>query len=237
MVKGMVNKPDSNFGFMLKLKREVTYRSLIFASSDSSDSTLWPKLKICYTIPQPIQVISPNGGEIWFNNSTRIIKWLSTKARILKLEYSLLNGNNWTSIGTVSTNDIGGTYLWNVPTGIDSKNVRIRIKDIANNSIQDESDYDFTIINFTSLNKHNTTNNVQVFPKPNNGNFVVDIENNRQVFSIKLFNLNGQTVFESKETTDFPLKIDIQSDQTKAGSYLLEIKGESEIHYRKIFVY
>ncbi|WP_166437127.1 DNRLRE domain-containing protein [Niastella caeni] len=52
-VQGWVNKPDSNFGMLMRLQTESYYNSMIFNSGSATDSTLRPKLEICYTIPPP----------------------------------------------------------------------------------------------------------------------------------------------------------------------------------------
>jgi hypothetical protein len=53
IAQGMVSNPSSNFGFLLMLQDEVNYyKSLIFCSSDNLDSARFPKLKVCYTLPQ-----------------------------------------------------------------------------------------------------------------------------------------------------------------------------------------
>jgi len=49
LVQEMVSTPSENFGFMLRLQSEAYYRSLLFASSDHPDPSLWPKLDICYS--------------------------------------------------------------------------------------------------------------------------------------------------------------------------------------------
>lgn len=43
------SNPSQNYGWMLKLQTEQTYRSLKFTSSDGSISSDWPKLEVCYT--------------------------------------------------------------------------------------------------------------------------------------------------------------------------------------------
>ena len=48
LVQDMFNIPNNNFGFMLMLKTETQYRSMIFASSDHPDNTLHPVLVIVY---------------------------------------------------------------------------------------------------------------------------------------------------------------------------------------------
>jgi len=48
MIQEMVANPASNFGFMIKLETENHYRSLMFASSNYSNSALWPELTVTY---------------------------------------------------------------------------------------------------------------------------------------------------------------------------------------------
>jgi hypothetical protein len=51
-VQSWVNKPDSNYGMLLRLQAEQYYNSMIFNSGQASDS-LKPRLEICYTVPTP----------------------------------------------------------------------------------------------------------------------------------------------------------------------------------------
>lgn len=55
IIQDIINNPPTGFGFMLRLRNENYYRSMIFASSDHSDSTLHPKLVIIYTDNTGIQ--------------------------------------------------------------------------------------------------------------------------------------------------------------------------------------
>ena len=52
-VQSWVNKPDSNYGMLLRLQTESYYNSLIFNSGQATDTTLQPKLEICYTLTPP----------------------------------------------------------------------------------------------------------------------------------------------------------------------------------------
>jgi hypothetical protein len=49
-VQSWVNKPDSNYGMLLRLQTESYYNSMIFNSGQAPES-LQPRLEICYTIP------------------------------------------------------------------------------------------------------------------------------------------------------------------------------------------
>ncbi|OQP57970.1 DNRLRE domain-containing protein [Niastella populi] len=50
-VQSWVNKPDSNYGMMLRLQAESYYNSMVFNSGQAKDSSLQPRLEICYTVP------------------------------------------------------------------------------------------------------------------------------------------------------------------------------------------
>jgi len=51
LVVDMLNNPQTSYGFQLKLINEVGYTSMTFASSDYSNQSLAPKLRICYQVP------------------------------------------------------------------------------------------------------------------------------------------------------------------------------------------
>jgi PKD domain/Secretion system C-terminal sorting domain len=51
-VQYWVNKPDSNYGVLLKLQAEQYYNSMVFNSGQAPDS-LKPRLEICYTLTSP----------------------------------------------------------------------------------------------------------------------------------------------------------------------------------------
>ncbi|PCJ77635.1 MAG: hypothetical protein COA57_16595, partial [Flavobacteriales bacterium] len=61
LVQDIIDESDSGYGFLLRLQTESYYRRMTFASSDHSDSTLWPKLKVCYTTtlqPPPCPIVA-----------------------------------------------------------------------------------------------------------------------------------------------------------------------------------
>ena len=48
IVNGLQTDPDANNGFMLTLQDETFYRQQCYASSDHSDPSLWPELRVTY---------------------------------------------------------------------------------------------------------------------------------------------------------------------------------------------
>jgi hypothetical protein len=91
-----------------------------------------------------LKLTSPNGGELWQAGTTKPITWSSSNVNNVNIEYSLDNGTNWQNI---ATNINAGllSYNWNIPLGISSQNVRVRIYDTDNPTIVDISDSKFTI--------------------------------------------------------------------------------------------
>lgn len=50
LLQDMLNNASSSYGFMLRLQNESYYRSLLFASSDASNSSFHPKLTVEYDV-------------------------------------------------------------------------------------------------------------------------------------------------------------------------------------------
>ncbi len=94
-------------------------------------------------------VTSPNTAVIWPSPSTQDITWNvngTTSSPIscpdVDIEISFDNGVSFTTIADNTTND--GSFSWNIPTGINSDIVRIRIV-CSNNIFYDISNVPFTI--------------------------------------------------------------------------------------------
>jgi len=107
--------------------------------------------------PSVITVVSPNGGENWAGASVHNITWSSSNlsGNNVKLEYSLDNGNTWTTIVTTTN---GGTYPWTVPsTG--STQALVKVSDAGNLATKDSSNAVFTI----------TANPIITVTSPNGG--------------------------------------------------------------------
>ena len=104
--------------------------------SDISDSSF-------YIIACDRTIISPNGGEIWMQGSTENISWTSENVISVKIELSINNGTSWSTItdSTAST----GIYSWLVNASQTSNQALIRISDLTNGNILDQSYDVFTI--------------------------------------------------------------------------------------------
>ncbi|NMO14758.1 endonuclease/exonuclease/phosphatase [Pyxidicoccus fallax] len=93
-----------------------------------------------------LTVTSPNGGESWAGGSSRVLTWTANQVATVALDYSLDGGGTWALIGHAE--GAAGSYTWTVPD-IATSQARVRVRDVANASINDSGDGVFTI---TSVN-------------------------------------------------------------------------------------
>lgn len=98
------------------------------------------------TTQLPIEVITPNGGEVWPKGTQKNITW-NADADILyvKIMLSRDGGLTYTFPITGSTaND--GVFEWNIPEESVSATCRIKVQHLTNPAVFDTSDSDFQIL-------------------------------------------------------------------------------------------
>jgi len=82
--------------------------------------------------------------------------------------------------------------------------------------------------------KENNLADLNLYPNPNEGSFVVDLSrvNNNEVAQIEVFNLNGQLVYKVNTTETKP-RINLHS---KSGIYLVRVTSGTQVTNKKIIV-
>ena len=94
------------------------------------------------TAAPEIKVVSPNGGEEFDPADKVEITWSSSSVSSVRIQYSIDNGSNWLAVAPITPSD--GIYNWTVPNN-PSTECLIKVTDISNGNILDESDSVFTI--------------------------------------------------------------------------------------------
>jgi len=95
-----------------------------------------------FSVTSSINVIFPNGGEVFVVGEEQIISYGATPGiSELKIEYSTNNGSTWTSIVTAANDS---SIIWNIPNK-PSTQCLVRIKDNAVATVYDVSDDTFAI--------------------------------------------------------------------------------------------
>ncbi len=99
------------------------------------------------TAAPEILVVSPNGGEDYQGGEEIEVTWTSTNIENVKIEYSNNNGTDWENVIFFTSSD--GSYMWTLPSDVTSSECLVRISDLQNGSIVDESDNTFSITSNT----------------------------------------------------------------------------------------
>ncbi|MEN3011180.1 MAG: hypothetical protein ABDI20_09550 [Candidatus Bipolaricaulaceae bacterium] len=91
-----------------------------------------------------IQVLTPNGDEVWAIGRNHEIRWSSSRVQgNVRIDLSRDGGKNWTTIIANTPND--GAEVINVPAP-ESTAARVRIVSLQNPTVADISDKDFFIL-------------------------------------------------------------------------------------------
>ncbi len=90
-----------------------------------------------------LNITSPVLNNYIISGDTTSIKWATTGIQNIKIEYTLNNGTNWTTI-TNNTSTAANTYNWVVPSGI-TGSCKLRLTDVTNNANSCVSEI-FTIV-------------------------------------------------------------------------------------------
>lgn len=92
---------------------------------------------------QTVQVVSPNGGEVFPAGSQSLIQWNQTGLSNVQIDYSTNNGSSWLSVIN-SYPAVVGEFSWTVPSTLTTQAL-IRIRDLVNPLIADVSNQSFQI--------------------------------------------------------------------------------------------
>ena len=112
--------------------------------TDVSNDNVYDKSDSVFSIqPYELTLATPNGGNYYISGSSVKIQWGSTPVSNIKIEYTTNSGNAWTEIAA-SVDASLKSYDWTVPNII-SKQCKIRITDLTNTTVFDESDSTFEI--------------------------------------------------------------------------------------------
>jgi len=189
-----------------------------------------------------VQILSPNGGEVLTIGDTTIIRWDTNISDSVKLD--LLQGETY--IGLLGTS-IGSTnaFRWIVPASVTPGTLyRIRIESIADSSLSDSSDTEFTIMNPSDVD--NTNNNLlsdynlyQNYPNPFNSSCALkfSIPKSSRV-TLKIFNTLGEEletlVNEEKPTGTYELSWNAAN--LPSGVYFYRLQAGSFVQTRKMIL-
>lgn len=127
------------YGWKIPNSPYNTYRIKI---TDVDNATITDMSNNNFSVTSSINVIYPNGGEVFVVGEEQIISYGATSGiSELKIQYSTNNGSNWTSIVTAANDS---SIIWNIPNK-PSTQCLVRITDNAVATVYDVSDDTFAI--------------------------------------------------------------------------------------------
>jgi hypothetical protein len=97
---------------------------------------------------EPMQVVAPNGGELWLMGQRRVISWSApASVTAVDIDFSTDGGANWQRIDSNVASTAGNMqYLWYIPTlGLETDAARVRVRNTALSGQRDISDRAFSI--------------------------------------------------------------------------------------------
>jgi hypothetical protein len=108
-----VNRPDSNFGMLLRLQTEATYNSMIFVGDATAANALQPRLEVCYSLKStlPLSLINFNAG---FTGKAVSLFWNTMNeqnAASTEIQFGT-NGVNFTPVATVKAKNTAGNNAY-----------------------------------------------------------------------------------------------------------------------------
>ncbi|RLB05264.1 MAG: hypothetical protein DRG59_09260, partial [Deltaproteobacteria bacterium] len=161
--------PDTISNECMVKVSDALYPTLV---SDTSDAY--------FKIRGDLRITVPNGGEGWQINSSHYITWVRTGSIAnVKLEYSTDSGSSYPPANLIisSTDASTESYTWSIPDN-PSAQCRVKISNVDDSTVSDESDNDFSIKGSLTLTA------------PNGGEVWIVGDTNRQVTWTKFGNIS-----------------------------------------------
>jgi hypothetical protein len=135
---------DGRYGFLLVPVAADGRRETTPKAGDAAEKTI-----VVDTVPPVVEVLSPNGGEIFGAGRSTVIQWAAADANLdptkgITIEAST-GKDTWIAVAQNVPNS--GKYHWDIPPALSTMTCRIKVsaRDLAGNVSSDASDNDFTI--------------------------------------------------------------------------------------------
>ncbi|MFC1551920.1 SUMF1/EgtB/PvdO family nonheme iron enzyme [Candidatus Latescibacterota bacterium] len=141
----LVASIDASAGLFTWTVPNVESSDCFVRITDTSDTNVRVMSESAFSIVEmiPIYVNSPNGRENLAVGTECEITWGYMDVENVKIEYSIDNGVNWSTI-IDSLSASAASYTWTLPD-IPSSQCLVKITDISDESVYDASDNPFTI--------------------------------------------------------------------------------------------
>ncbi|MCF8306752.1 MAG: T9SS type A sorting domain-containing protein [Ignavibacteriales bacterium] len=192
--------------------------SALFRIRSAEDSTVTDESDTVFSIRRvpELLLVSPNGGEIFFQNDPVSISWSSSFSDSIDISFSSDGGSSWILVVRGYPSD-SSKYLWNLPVLV-AETCLFRINDYRWTDFFDESDSVFTVTTPVNIladkNLPLSYKLGNVYPNPFNptAKFAFELPEDSRV-TIRMYDILGSVVRT------------VVDDFFSAGSYNYRIDG------------
>ena len=103
------------------------------------------------------------------------------------------------------------------------------------NGCQDSKAFEIGI--FVSADEVDGVEQISLYPNPTSGMAYLDVKlTGRMALQVRLFNMNGQVVFESEQSNADYLRQELDLTNQTPGMYILQVVADGKPHYAKLIV-
>jgi len=188
-----------------------------------------------------LNIISPNGGEIWKTGEINEIKWNSQLVHNVRLLYSTNGGATWKAISNKSTAEFG-VFRWLIPNDI-SETCLIAIQNSDKSATYDFSDDNFSIKDAsTGIINNNLVHEFsleQNYPNPFNPTTSISyaIKSASNV-KLNIYNMLGQEVATLVNRHQLAGKYSVIFDakNLSSGTYIYKIVTDEFVSVKKLLL-
>ena len=232
--------PASNNHYQWIIPDSITSDQCLIKICDINNLQICDESDSVFSIEQfqDINIITPNGGEIWLIGSQKDIIWNSENVIDVSIELSIDSGATYLVI--VDSMSSTGLYTWTVGVPNPSENCLIRINNLADGNIFDVSDSVFTIDYVTALKNNDLPKTYSLYPNyPNPFNPATTIKYQIPKLSfvtLKVYDVLGNEIATllKEEKPIGTYEIEFDASRLPSGIYFYELQAGSFVETKKM---